>query len=396
MHEDHDQALNRTNRLAREERTAQLSEVRRLMTALVAPTYDETAGGLAGFLALGADWLQQRQLGPLAWLTLKRAYSFPPELGQRLRQDYYLAVGSASVRRQELTAVLNALRAGGLQPVVFKGAAFAYLIYPDPACRPTGDIDLWLSASQMPAACEILTNLGYQQVGKVDRPFALMAINGGEIQFYGQKPRSLVELHWGVFPGEWLRRVASVDEAAILQRCVNTSIADLPALTLAPEDSLIQLAVHHAISHSAGTPWLRTPIDMALLANHFPLDWAVIVQRAREWRVATATWLMLSLAADLCGLDEAAEAAQQLAPSRLRQKLIGLFANAGALVAMRDLALSRWRYVYLLLVVDRRRDVLKLLYRTLWPEDEWLQVRYGRADWRIRLRHFFGAARGHI
>ena len=72
----------------------------------------------------------------VAWLLLKRTYSFPPEFGQHLRQAYYLAVGDASLRRQELATVLNELHASGLQPVVFKGAALANTVYPDPACRP--------------------------------------------------------------------------------------------------------------------------------------------------------------------------------------------------------------------------------------------------------------------
>ncbi len=46
----------------------------------------------------------------------------------------------------------------------------------------------------------------------------------------------------------------------------------------------------------------RSLVDITFLARHQPLDWSVIVQRAREWRVATATWLVLSLAVDLCGL----------------------------------------------------------------------------------------------
>jgi hypothetical protein len=105
----------------------------------------------------------------------------------------------------------------------------------------------------------------------------------------------------------------------------------------------------------------------------------------------------------LCGLDEAAETARQLAPSWLRQRLIGLFANAQSLVDMRDLSKSKWRYVYLLLMVDRKRDAVKLVYRALWPENEWLQARYGsdattggRRGWRLRLRHLFDAARGRI
>lgn len=373
-----------------------LDHARWLLTALVAKSYDEAAGGLAGALSLEADWLWRRQLVALAWVKFKHAYSLPPDLAKNLRLAYYLAVGDAALRQNELIKVLSALNAANLQPVVFKGAALAHTVYPDTVCRPMGDIDLWLPAGQMDLACDLLADLGYHRVDKFERPAALMANNGGEIQFYGNEPSGLVELHWGVFPGEWLRRVATVDETAILQRCKPAKLAGVPALVLDAEDSLIQLVVHHAINHSASTPWVRAPIDVTLLARHAPLDWPVIVQRAREWRVATATWLVLSLAVELCGLAEAAEAAQQLAPSRLRQKLIGLFANARALVDMRDLSKSRWRYVYLLLMVDRKRDALKLIYRALWPEDEWLQARYRRAGVGTRLRHLVDAARGKI
>ena len=377
-------------------RGEQLDHTRWLLTALVAKSYDEAAGGLAGVLSLETDWLWRRQLVALAWVKFKQAYSLPVDVARNLRLAYYVAVGDAALRQTELVKVLSTLNAAHLQPVVFKGAALAHTVYPDSACRPMGDIDIWLPDRQMDLACDLLANLGYHRVDKSERPAALMANNGGEIQFYGNEPSGLVELHWGVFPGEWLRRVATVDETAILQRCKPAKLAGIPALVLDAEDSLIQLGVHHAINHSASTPWVRAPIDITLLARHQPLDWSVVVQRAREWHVATATWLVLSLTVDLCGLTEAAEAARQLAPSRLRQKLIGLFANPQALVNMRDLSKSRWRYVYLLLMVDRRRDAVKLVYRALWPEDEWLQARYGKTGWRVRLQHLADAARGKI
>ena len=63
---------------------------------------------------------------------------------------------------------------------------------------------------------------------------------------------------------------------------------------------------------------------------------------------------------------------------------------------MRDLSASKWRYVFLLLLIDRERDMLRLVYRALWPEREWLIARYGRYTFTTRLRHLFDAARGKI
>ncbi len=63
---------------------------------------------------------------------------------------------------------------------------------------------------------------------------------------------------------------------------------------------------------------------------------------------------------------------------------------------MRDLSASKWRYVFLLLLIDRGRDALRLIFRALWPEREWLIARYGRYTFATRLRHLFDAARGRI
>ncbi len=112
--------------------------------------------------------------------------------------------------------------------------------------------------------------------------------------------------------------------------------------------------------------------------------------------MATALWLVLSLTVDLAGLGEAAEAAWQLQPAGLRRRLIGCFANAESLVMMRELSKSKWRYVFLLLLVDRGRDAVKLVFRALWPEREWLIARYGHYTLTTRLRLLFDAAQGRI
>jgi hypothetical protein len=207
-----------------------------------------------------------------------------------------------------------------------------------------------------------------------------MVMFQGEIGLqHRQSEYGLVELHWGIFAGEWLRRAARVsDLSAIRARLVATLLAGETAWVLSPEDAILQSAVHTAVNHQMSMSPLRGLVDIALLARHYPVDWEAITQRARAWRVATPLWLVLSLAVDLAGLDEAAEAARQLRPSALRRRLIRRFASAESLVMMRDLSVSKWRYVFLLLLVDHGRDAAKLIFRALWPEREWLIARYGR------------------
>lgn len=359
---------------------------------------DDRSGSLDKALQqLGGGWLRRGQLAALGWQRWRSCSDCPLDVMLDLQVAWYVAVGDAELLRREFVNVLTALNNAGLRPVVFKGAALAHSVYPDPACRSMGDLDVWLTVDEMPRARAALESIGYRFDFNSDRPPALMAMHNGEVRLYGpDSAAGLVELHFGVFAGVWLRRVSGVDEVGIRARCRPVRVAGAPVWTLAPEDHLIQIAVHNAVNHQMSLAPLRSLVDVTLLARHQPLDWEAVIQRARAWRLATATWLVLALAQDLCGLDEAAAAVKALAPSRLRQKLIGRFANAEALVEMRDLSKSRWRYVYLLLMVDRGRDAARLVLRTLWPEADWLQARYGRSDARTRLRHALNAARGII
>ncbi len=348
---------------------------------------------------LGLDWLLEQGLAALMWHGGfgRGMPAISEEFILCLRTAYYAAVGDAELHHLEIKRILQSFTDAQLTPVAFKGAALAYTVYPDAACRPMSDVDLWLPDEQMPQAKAVLEELGYYAKPKTTRPHALMIRARHELPLHGTQAGSgLVELHWGVFPGEWLLQTTCIDDADLWVRAMPAQLAGHPALILSPEDNVIQVAVHLAINHNMSAPWLRGLMDIALLARHYPIDWNIIVQRTRDWRVATAVWLVLNLTVDLAGLEEAAEAVRQLRPSALRCRLIHSFANAETMVAMRDLSASKWRYIFLLLLVDRSRDAVKLVFRALWPEREWLIARYGRYTFSTRLRHLFDAARGRI
>ncbi len=347
-----------------------------------------------------ADWLIGQGLAAYACHRLRRAGAFgrlPRELAQPLAAAYYRAAADAELHGRELAAVLDALAAAGITPILFKGAALAHLAYPDPACRPMGDLDLWLAAAEMPAAVAALQAAGYRRHGKDTRPLELQAGREGEIQLAGAQPgQGLVELHYGVFAGEWLHRTAAVDSAGLAARVVPVTVAGRPARTLAPEDAVIQLAVHLAVNHQMAYPGVRALLDICLVACSHAVDWATVAQRARAWRVRTAVWQVLSLADGLLGLPEASPALTALQPSALRRRLLALFVTPASMLAGRDITGGPARFIYQLLLADRPRDAARLLGRALWPEDAWLAARYGRTGRRTRAAHLLAAVRGRI
>lgn len=363
-------------------------------------------GGLADWMAGHPDdaawstWLLQQGLAPYAYVQLCRAGLngyLTPAVQTAFRQAYVQALAHAELRRRELLAVLDALVAKGIVPALFKGAFLAHTVYPTPACRPMGDLDLWITADEMSDAQAALEEIGYVRRIKATRPPAFQAWRGGEVQMVGRRAgQGLVELHWGAFAGEWLYRAGQIDESGVRARLEPIRICDRPGLTLAVEDAIIHLAVHLAINHQLAYPGVRGLLDIALVAHGRPVDWATVAERAIHWRVAAVTWLVLRLTGELFGLDDARSALDVLAPGALRCRALAPFANGTSLLTGRDITRTPLRFVYQLLLVDRPADAVRLFLSALWPEDDWLAARYGRQGPLVRLIHFAGALRGRV
>ena len=131
----------------------------------------------------------------------------PPDAMARLHGAYMAGAAQALLRERELRAVLSMLSEAGIIPTLFKGAVLARTVYPTAACRPMGDLDLWIDDAQMPRAMEALEAGGYTVARRLDRPLALQRVSHGEVKLVGREPgRGLIELHWGAFGGQWLRR----------------------------------------------------------------------------------------------------------------------------------------------------------------------------------------------
>jgi hypothetical protein len=346
-------------------------------------------------------WLAGHGLAAYACHRLRRAGALsllPPRLAESLAGAYYLAAADAELHGQELAAVLRALAAARLTPLVFKGAALACTAYPDPACRPMGDIDLWLPAAAMPAAQAALLAAGYRLRTRADRPPGWQADRDGEIQLMGGAAgQGLVELHYGVFAGEWSHRTMTVDADGLFCRARPATLAGCPAWTLSPEDAIIQLAVHLAVNHQMAYPGLRGLLDVVLLGRTGHADWSVVAERAREWRVATATWLVLSLADDLLGLPRGgADAVADLCPSAARRRGLAGFTGHEAMLDGKDISRGPARFLFQLLLVDRTAAAMRLLRRALWPEAGWLAARYGETGARVRVHHLGSVLRGRV
>lgn len=321
-----------------------------------------------------ADWLTEHGLGALAY---GRTTAATADLRACLQGDMFSAAAESSLKQTGLQAIMSAFAQAEIPLALLKGAALSLTVYEDPAWRTMSDIDLWLPDEDVAAAARVMAGLGYQIKLKDERPLALQTLSRGEIKFFQpNKPASLVEFHWSPFPGWWLMRTAVIDEPALWQR--REPLPASPSVCqVAPEDMVIHLAVHTAVNHQFGMSALRSLVDIALTTEKRDVDWVVVAERAKTWRVATAVYTVLDLVDKLIGLDGLDQALPTLQPSSLRLRFLRQFVTPESVLAGRDISTGFQRFMLLLLLVDRKRDIGKLIFRTLWPEPVWLQARYG-------------------
>jgi hypothetical protein len=312
-------------------------------------------------------------------------------------REAYLASAARNMRLlHERDRVLAALRSANVRVVPIKGASLAEDLYGDAALRPMGDIDLWVRRPDVDAARAAMEPLGYAAAAKADRPPALQDALMGETQMVGTGG-TLVELHWSIFSGEWLRHTARVDQEAMWARAVPVDGENVRRLS--PEDAVVHLCVHLAVNHQMSGIGLRTLVDLDHARCQWAINWAVVAGRAREWRVARATWIVLHGLAELFGDPEGKLPLRELAPSASRQSLLGCFASPRMLADGLELSSGPSRFLFLLLLVDRPADAALLAWRALFPDRVWLTLRYGAPNarsWRLallRLRHLSNIAR---
>ncbi len=348
------------------------------LVAAAAPTADPPPSFRALNVPELAAWLIQSELSGAAMGCYGPIW---PELRHALQADQFVAVAEWELHAETLRQLAAALQQAGVTAVLLKGAALALTVYPQPIWRTMADLDLWVQGEEMAAAVTAVADLGFVVREQTARPLALQQLNQGELQMHRSDwAQGMVELHWSPFLGWWLRRVANVDQTAVWARKEKLKAPMLAGAfyQMAPEDMVIHLALHTAVNHQLSMKALQALLDVALVAQACAVSWPVVAQRAKQWRVATAVYLVLSLLQQLIGVDGVEEALRILRPSRLRRWLLTRIVSPQSLLDGHDVRESWQRYLLLLLLVDRPRDMLHLLWRTVWPEKLWLVARYGR------------------
>ncbi len=193
--------------------------------------------------------------------------TWPRSLRDELAREVRAETARELVRRHEIVGVLDALAAGGVRPVLFKGAPLAYSVYPAPAARPRGDTDLLIPHAHVAAARRILADRGYAATVYCDGEFLFR-------QFELQKTDTLgivhaLDVHWKISTQTLFCELLSYDE-------LMAEATPVPALGAhARGASLVHalvLACVHPVMHHRNEPNTLWTYDIHLLASSMSRD----------------------------------------------------------------------------------------------------------------------------
>jgi hypothetical protein len=207
-----------------------------------------------------------------------------PPGDNRLCTRYQRLAAGARLRdarvRSVLEEVLSLLARAGVVPIALKGPVLADRVYPDPALRYSGDLDLLVPASELERSVEALQAAGFGRAPALVDAYQRRHLHHLHLH---RPPDPDVELH---FKAQSAFGVALPAAELLARTLPHRTPQGTALLVLSPEDELLTLAVHAAGHLLERASWL---LDLLLFLDRHPaLDWSVVAARAAEYRCRRA------------------------------------------------------------------------------------------------------------
>ena len=268
-----------------------------------------------------------------------------------------------------LQEILSLYQAHEIEAIVLKGAAVAHQLYPTPAHRPMGDIDIWVDKQNVKRAYQLLAKVGFTNMPPAEpedhKGYPLASR-------YYLKTAIHIELHFHLFGTDNDR---GLDFTTAYKRGMKFTIGKVEAISLNPADQLWHLYRHAFITDirfvehfrlnriadfvTAVECWLDT-IDWPYVRHHYPEVWHILplLHWITPWSERVIKTLQLQV---------------DTPPHEVGELYVGYPS----------------RYYH-----ELTEDGLwSMLRKTVRPSSWWVQLHYGRPYWPSLGRHLLWIGR---
>lgn len=358
-----------------------------LLTATV--VFDDARRHALEALCSGAlDWdrVIERALAqgtaPLlaAHVSSLTTHSVSKAVRERLTNIARISWAHGAVLTDVWREVMRLFNARGIPSLTLKGIALGHTIYPDVGLRPMVDVDILVHPDDRERAADVLREVGFVTPGgaidEADRSRSFMFFRRGQV---------VVDLRWHVATWARFTGIIHSDDETLWSRTRTLTIGDVEGMTAAPEGTLVYLALHLTLGSEFGRLIWITDLD-ALIRAEKDLDWDRVLHEATRWRARMILGYALAVAEAALGTPVPSAVQTALRFGRARRALLGFLVEFPRPVGLQSAINELRLYVAEPLVMDRLRDVVRVVLRSVFPPAEWVQQHYGLpARWQVAL-----------
>ena len=296
---------------------------------------------------------------------------------ERMWQKSYNSVDAKTTNlMNELDRIASELSKNKINIVALKNAGIARGIYTNYASSPMGDIDLLISTKDFYSAHElILEKLGYTfkfrsefEVEDLD-----VAFKGGGTEYYkiidGHKV--WLELQWRPIAGRWIQPHNEPNGNELIRNSI--SIKNSSVKILAPEDNLLQVALHTAKHSYVRAPGFRLHSDVDRVIRFQQIDWSHFENIVLKLKLKTAVYFSLFFAKNLLGTPIPKEVIKNLRPIWYREIIIRHYIKKAGVYNKENKKFTKFGYIIFNLALY---DTVIENFKAIFPPFDSLKIKY--------------------
>jgi Uncharacterised nucleotidyltransferase len=310
------------------------------------------ADRIAGLIAGALDWDSVLQasirngVAPLLRHGLERVGALTSGVPEGVAETLEVLHENSARRNRRLFEALGelvaGLRADGVDAVGLKDIQLAVQIYPNPALRPMGDLDLLIRRDDWGTAAACLARLGFLPRPSADVPYTRRYAPAQH--FRRASDEIWIDLQWNVMEREWDlygEGRFTYDGLGMWRRAVPMQVGCYDLRVPILEDMLFHLCLHLE-GHRYSELVLFCDIAELLRRKEEELRWDVLVEIARRYRAESSVYYVLLLTERLLAAPVPVEVLEQLEPAYHHGGLLApIFANLTPLhLSLDDIRLS--------------------------------------------------------
>lgn len=275
-----------------------------------------------------------------------------------------------------LEEVATKLKDNSIDIVALKNAGITKALYKNNASSPMGDLDLLVRSNDFTKAHAIIEQeLGFtfKFRSEFEEEDLELAFRGGGTEYFKMVDgyKVWLELQWRPIAGRWIQPHNEPNGNQLMND--SKEVEGSNVRILAPEDNLLQVALHTAKHSYVRAPGFRLHSDVDRVVRFQEINWNKFISKVYQLKLKTAVYFSLYYAKELLNSPIPDSVLSKLNPFWIRKSAIKYYIYKAGIYNQQKKKFSRLGYIlFNLSLYDSLGEILKAIF----PPLDSLKIKY--------------------